>query len=227
MITIEAVRQYFRYQLENENFTIDKTGAKTIEMIGASFIADDEAIFGTPNQEYIAKEIEWYNSMSTNINDINKEGEPPAAWKYAANEHGEINSNYGLLTMSEQYHDQLGHVADELAHNPDSRRACMIYNRPSIWLEYDKGGMSDFICTNAVSYMIRDEKLISVVQMRSNDVVYGYKNDYAWQLWMQREVCDLINIDKHENYKTLVKPGDIHWQVQNLHVYEKHFNLVK
>jgi len=27
MITIEAVRQYFRYQLENENFTIDKTGA--------------------------------------------------------------------------------------------------------------------------------------------------------------------------------------------------------
>ena len=227
MITIEAVRQYFRYQLENENFTIDKTGAKTIEMIGASFIADDEAIFGTPNQEYIAKEIEWYNSMSTNINDINKEGEPPAAWKYAANEHGEINSNYGLLTMSEQYHDQLGHVADELVTNPDSRRACMIYNRPSIWLEYDKGGMSDFICTNAVSYMIRDEKLISVVQMRSNDVVYGYKNDYAWQKWIQREVCDLINIDQHENYKTLVKPGDIYWQVQNLHVYEKHFNLVE
>ena len=223
MITIEAVRQYFRYQLENENFTIDKTGAKTIELIGASFIADDEAIFGTPNQEYIAKEIEWYNSMSTNINDINKEGEPPAAWKYAANEHGEINSNYGLLTMSEQYHDQLGHVADELVINPDSRRACMIYNRPSIWLEYDKGGMSDFICTNAVSYMIRDEKLISVVQMRSNDVVYGYKNDYAWQKWMQNEVCALVNIDRDTELNT----GDIYWQVQNLHVYEKHFNLVK
>tara|TARA_B100001094_G_scaffold145555_1_gene140932 strand:- start:216 stop:539 length:324 start_codon:yes stop_codon:yes gene_type:complete len=106
----------------------------------------------------------------------------------------------------------------------------MIYNRPSIWNEYDKGGMSDFICTNAVSYMIRDNKLISVVQMRSNDVVYGYKNDYAWQLWMQKEVCDLINM-RHDwpliqNDKTLVKPGDIYWQVQNLHVYEKHFNLV-
>jgi thymidylate synthase len=63
--------------------------------------------------------------------------------------------------------------------------------------------------------------------MRSNDVVYGYKNDYAWQKWIQREVCDLINIDQHENYKTLVKPGDIYWQVQNLHVYEKHFNLVE
>ena len=224
---VRDIRRHFKDELRQERFIIDKTGAKTIELIGASFIADEESIFGTPNEEYINKEIEWYNSMSTNINDINKEGEPPAAWKYAANEHGEINSNYGLLTMSEQYHDQLGHVADELVTNPDSRRACMIYNRPSIWLEYDKGGMSDFICTNAVSYMIRDEKLISVVQMRSNDVVYGYKNDYAWQKWIQREVCDLINIDQHENYKTLVKPGDIYWQVQNLHVYEKHFNLVE
>ena len=224
MITIEAVRQYFRYQLNNEKFTIDKTGEKTIEMIGASFIANEPAIFGTPNQEYIDREINWYESMSTNIHDINKEGEPPKAWTYAASEHGEINSNYGLLTMSNQYHDQLGHVADELCVNPDSRRACMIYNRPSIWNEYDRGGMSDFICTNAVSYMIRDDKLISVVQMRSNDVVYGYKNDYAWQLWMQDEVCALVNMDRFENR---IMPGDIHWQVQNLHVYEKHFGLVK
>jgi thymidylate synthase len=224
MITIEAVRQYFRYQLNNEKFTIDKTGEKTIEMIGASFIANEPAIFGTPNQEYIDREINWYESMSTNIHDINKEGEPPKAWTYAASEHGEINSNYGLLTMSNQYHDQLAHVADELCLNPDSRRACMIYNRPSIWLEYDKGGMSDFICTNAVSYMIRDNKLISVVQMRSNDVVYGYKNDYAWQQWIQNEVCALVNMDRFENR---IMPGDIHWQVQNLHVYEKHFGLVE
>ena len=224
MITIEAVRQYFRYQLNNEKFTIDKTGERTIEMIGASFIANEPAIFGTPNQEYIDREINWYESMSTNIHDINKEGEPPKAWTYAASEHGEINSNYGLLTMSNQYHDQLAHVADELCLNPDSRRACMIYNRPSIWLEYDKGGMSDFICTNAVSYMIRDNKLISVVQMRSNDVVYGYKNDYAWQQWIQNEVCALVNMDRFENR---IMPGDIHWQVQNLHVYEKHFGLVE
>jgi thymidylate synthase len=221
MITIEAVRQYFRYQLENENFTIDKTGAKTIELIGASFTADEPSIFGTPNQEYIDKEIEWYKSMSNNINDINKDGDPPAAWKYAASEHGEINSNYGLLTMADEYHNQLGHVVDELTSNPDSRRACMIYNRPSIWTEYDKNGMSDFICTNAVSYMIRNDKLISVVQMRSNDVVYGYKNDYAWQRWMQEEVCSLYNI-----FKPMIQPGEIMWQVQNLHVYEKHFNLV-
>ena len=50
-----------------------------------------------------------------------------------------MNMVRSILTMvclrcQIQYHDQLGHVADELVHNPDSRRACMIYNRPSIWL---------------------------------------------------------------------------------------------
>ena len=226
MMKVADIRKHFISELEKENFTTDKTGMKTIEMLGASFEADEVSIFGEVNEQYVQDELNWYNSMSTNVKDIwgtRKSQRAPQAWEYSANEHGEINSNYGLLTMSEQYHNQLGNVADELFRNPDSRRACMIYNRPSIWNEYDKGGMSDFICTNAVSYMIRDDKLISVVQMRSNDVVYGYKNDYAWQLWMQKEVCDLINI---QNDKTLVKPGDIYWQVQNLHVYEKHFNLV-
>ena len=70
MMNVEDVRKYFVDELKNERFTIDKTGQKTIEMIGASFIADEESIFGTPNQEYIQNEIDWYLSGSTNINDI-------------------------------------------------------------------------------------------------------------------------------------------------------------
>ena len=138
---VSDIREHFISELKNEKFTIDKTGAKTIELIGASFTADEPSIFGTPNQEYIDKEIAWYKSMSNNINDINKDGEPPAAWKYAASEYGQINSNYGLLTMADEYYNQLGHVVDELTTNTDSRRACMIYNRPSIWTEYEKNGM--------------------------------------------------------------------------------------
>ena len=67
---VSDIREHFISELKNENFTIDKTGAKTIELIGASFTADEPSIFGTPNQEYIDKEIAWYKSMSNNINDI-------------------------------------------------------------------------------------------------------------------------------------------------------------
>ena len=218
MMNVKDVRKYFVDELINERFTIDKTGQKTIEMIGASFIADEESIFGVPNQEYIQNEIDWYLSGSTNINDIyGDDRSPPAAWQYSANKYGEINSNYGFLVFDDRFFRQYDNVVNELTENPDSRRACMVYNRPSIWVEYRENGKNDFICTNSVTYYIRDNKLNCVVQMRSNDVMFGYRNDYAWQEHVLCELADDLRIND----------GEIYWQVQNLHVYERHFNMVK
>ena len=223
---VKHIRQHFRDELKKEIFTIDKTGQKTIEMIGASFVADESAIFGTPNREYIDAEIDWYNGRSTNINEIfGITKAPPQAWQYSANKFGEINSNYGHLIFSEKFHNQYLHVVEELINNPDSRRAAMIYNRPSIWLEYNEDGKNDFICTNAVTYYIRNRRLDAVVQMRSNDVVYGYKNDYAWQQYVMKRLIEDINVQRPDDDQ--VFKGFMHWQVQNLHVYERHFDLVQ
>jgi thymidylate synthase len=52
--------------------------------------------------------------------------------------------------------------------------------------------------------------------MRSNDVIFGYRNDYAWQLHVLQHMAEDLGYEV----------GDIHWQVQNLHVYERHFDLV-
>ena len=68
--SVKDIKQYFIDELKDEAFTIDRTGQKTIEMLGAWFLADEPAIFGTPNKEYIDQEIAWYESKSTNINDI-------------------------------------------------------------------------------------------------------------------------------------------------------------
>ncbi len=217
--TVRDVRDYF-VGAKNHDYamTTDKTGVKCLELIGASFLADEAAIFGEPNIEYIQKEISWYESMSLNINDIyGHKRPPPAAWQYAADPYGNINSNYGYLIYSDKFHGQYFKVTEELKMNPDGRRAIMIYNRPEIWSEYVDGGKSDFICTNAVAYYIRNDKLNCCVQMRSNDVVYGYKNDYAWQQFVLRQLADDLGIT----------PGKMIWQVQNLHVYEKHFDLIQ
>lgn len=218
MLTIEAIREYFRNELRAENFTEDRNGGKTIEMLGASFVADESAIFGSPNKDYIQSELDWYESESTNINDIYEDDElPPVAWQMTANEYGEINSNYGHLIYSKKYYSQYEKALEELSYNPDSRRASIIYTRPSIWEEYDENGKNDFICTNSVTYYIRDNQLHSVVQMRSNDVIFGYRNDWAWQQYVADQLSWELGVDV----------GPMHWQVQNLHVYEKHFKLVK
>ncbi len=216
---VSDVRDYFiGMKSTGLNHTTDKTGVKCIELIGASFEANEPAIFGTPNIEYINKEIAWYQSMSLNINDIYGFGSmPPAAWQYAASADGMIHSNYGYLIWHEENCNQYENCLQELKDNPESRRALMIYQRPEIWNEYDLMGCSDFICTNSVAYYIRDGKLHCSVSMRSNDVIYGYKNDYAWQQFVLHQLANDLSVE----------PGKMIWQVQNLHVYEKHFDLIQ
>ena len=215
MLDVKDIRKEFLYKLMHADFVIDKTGCKMLEIMGASFNADEPVIFGTLNTDYAKREVEWYESQSLNVHDI--PGETPAIWLAISGGGGCINSNYGYLIFSEENGYQYKNVLNELKQNPFSRRATMVYNRPSIWTDYNKQGMSDFICTNAVGYMIRDGKLHANVQMRSNDVVFGYKNDYYWQEYVLKKLAKDLDVEV----------GTIMWNCTSLHVYEKHFHLIK
>ena len=216
MLKVEHIREHFIEELKYDRFVTDKTGVKTIEMIGACFEANHKSIFGDVNDEYVERELEWYKSQSLYVDDI--PGITPAIWKQVASTEGKINSNYGWAIYSEDNGLQYLNVLDELIKNPNSRRAVMIYTRPTMWTDYNHNGMSDFMCTNAVQYMIRDGQLVAVVQMRSNDVVFGYRNDYAWQKYVADQLTKDLGLD--------VEPKII-WNVGNLHVYERHFDKVK
>ena len=209
------IRNSFYQKLVKEEYVTDKTGVKTLEIMNASFIADHPAIIGTVNEDYVERELAWYKSQSLNVNDI--PGETPAIWKAVATEDGYINSNYGWCIWSDENHNQYTNVLDELKKNPDSRRANMIYTRPTMHSDYNRNGMSDFMCTNNVQYLIRNGELNALVYMRSNDAVFGYKNDWAWQKHVLDSLCKELN----------VPAGQIYWNVSSLHIYERHFGLLK
>jgi len=220
--TVIDVRQELCRLFKAEKFTAvnreagmtSLVGSRTIELIGASFVADQDVIFGEPNKEYLKREEEWYKTMSRNVHDI--PGGAPAVWKAIADRDGFVNSNYGWCVWSPENGSQLEKVVRELKKNPESRRAIIIYTRPSMWEEYCYNGRSDFMCTNAVQYVIRDDKCHAIVQMRSNDALIGYKNDKAWQSHVLKEVSDAVGYE----------PGELHWHVGSLHVYERNFYLV-
>lgn len=212
---VSDVRSWFRELKASGEHVTDKTGCKMIEVIGATFIADEDAIFGTVNRDYAAREIEWYKSMSLNVHDI--PGGAPVAWVACATPNGEINSNYGYLIWSPENHDQYSNVLAELRRSPESRRAEMVYTRPSIWKDYNRSGMSDFICTDSVQYFVRNGELVADVRMRSNDVLYGYKNDKVWQDYVHKQLASDLG----------VKVGPMIWHAGSLHVYEKHWHLVE
>lgn len=215
MQKVSDIRAKLIQKYKDQDFVTDKTGVKTIELIGESFIADEDWIIRKPNYEYIERELEWYKSQSLYVDDI--PGGTPAIWNQVASDFGEINSNYGYLIWHEENYNQYDNVLKELKANPNSRRAVMIYNRPQMHEHYKRDGMSDFICTYANTFLIRDGKLISHYLMRSNDAVFGYDNDIHWAMHVQKQLALDLNVEC----------GDIIWTATNLHVYERHFKFIE
>lgn len=212
--TVDNIRDQFAALYEDKCFVTDKFGGKVIEIVNASFVADAELIFGAVNEEYVQRELEWYLSQSLYVKDI-PDG-PPKIWQQVACKDGKINSNYGWCIYSKANGNQYDRVLNELKNNPESRRATMIYTRPSMWIDYNENGRSDFMCTNAVQYILRDGKLDAIVQMRSNDAWAGYRNDWAWQYHVLACLCTDLRVEM----------GNIHWNVGSLHVYDRQFYLV-
>jgi len=214
-LKVQDIRNMFIDAYKNNEFTIDRTGSKTIEILGATFIADEDFIIRKPAYEYIERELEWYKSMSLYVDDI--PGNTPAIWKAISSKDGMINSNYGWCVWSKENGNQYENVLNELKSNPDSRRATMIYNRPSMHTDFNKDGMNDFMCTFANTFFIRNGELHSHYIMRSNDSVFGYNNDFAWAKHVQSELAKELNVNV----------GKLIWTVSNIHVYERHFNFIE
>ena len=219
MQVIQDIRDKFAELYKNKEFVIDKNGGKTIELIGESFLCDEDFIFGEPNQDYIKKELEWYLSQSLNVNDI--PGEVPKIWKRVSDVNGYINSNYGWMAFSEDNNNQYENALKELLRNQDSRRAVMIYQRPSMWHDYSFTGMSDFCCTWGTQHFIRNKELITHVVMRSNDSIFGLRNDKAWhQYVLDKLYNDLIDEDIELSSKKII------WTSGSLHIYDRHFYYI-
>jgi len=216
-IDINDIRTAFEDALYFRDFQTDKTGVKTLELIGSSFVIrpiDVDHIFGAVNYDYVERELEWYKSQSLNVADI--PGEAPEIWKKVADHDGMINSNYGYLIWSPENYSQYGNVVETLKKDPGSRRAIMIYTRPIMHYDFNRNGRSDFVCTNTVQYLVRKNRLNAVVNMRSNDAIFGFRNDLAWQKYVLERLSKELGIEV----------GDITWQTGSLHIYERHFYLV-
>lgn len=219
-LTVFNIRNLFVDLFQRGQFVIDKSGVKTVELINASFIADEDFIFGTPSSDWHERELQWYLSQSRNVNDIPPP--IPRIWEQIADHSGFINSNYGWCIFSYDNGNQFNECFNALNKNPDTRQAIMIYNRPSMHEDSKEFGRTDFMCCQNVQYFIRDNQLIAIANWRSSDAVFGYKGDLFWN----RYVLDKLHSQLLIKYPTLQK-GPIIWNAASLHVYQRHFRLIE
>ena len=210
----EDIKNILKNKFSNQDF--DDNG--NISIISACFIADKPWIIREPNEDYIKRELEWYLSKSLNVNDI--PGETPKIWKNCADKNGFINSNYGWILFSEENYNQFEKVVKELKENKVSRQAVMVFIRPTMHEDAKKDGRHDFICTYCYTFKIEKNKLYMMVNMRSNDCVYGYNNDYAFADYVFNKLLEEL-----QEYN--LEKGVIFWKADNFHVYPRHFKFLE
>lgn len=215
MDNVHSIRTKFLWAYKHNH--IAENG--TIEIINASFLADENFIFGKVNEEYCQKELDWYLSESLFVKDI---GEPiPKIWKQICDRDGRINSNYGWCIGSEANGNQFDEAMQALYKDKASRQAVMIYIRPTMHADSIAGGMKDFMCTYSTQLLIRKNMLHYIVNMRSNDAIFGYKNDFFWHNYVFDYALKVLK----NKYPELEK-GDMYWNAGSLHVYPRHFYLI-
>jgi thymidylate synthase len=225
MVNEKEVLNKIFIPLYNKVKNKDCVGNGTTELISVTLhLCPDNSVldFGCKktNQKYVDKELKWYNSQSLSI--INYVDDI-TIWNNICtkDEKKEVNSNYGWCIFSEKNYSQYDNCINELVKDQFTRNALMYYTRPSMHEDKNRNGMSDAICTIAVQVMIRNNKLIYVVNQRSMDIIFGFFNDFAWHCHVYNKLLK----DLH-NRGVNVMSGEIAYNINSAHVYERHYDLL-
>lgn len=205
----------------------------TVEQLDVhlTFDPNEEYIdYGTTrltSRKYVKNELDWYLSLDKSI--FGHESiETNPIWKSCATkDKGLVNSNYGNIVFSKVHNglSQFDYAVNKLKEDKCTRQSVIIYTRPSLhWESEDKVHADhDFTCTTHTQQFINNNnELIYIVNMRSNDAIFGLQNDYCWHRYVYFKMLDELKTV----YPDLTV-GKIHWNVGSMHVYDRHFDMLK
>jgi thymidylate synthase len=181
----------------NVSFTLQDVSNKTVTTPQRKF-----------NEDYAEYEWNWYLKGDRDASEI---AERAKIWKQMMVEGTtEVNSNYGYF-WNKNY--QLSRVIQELKTNKETRRAIVVH--------YDINELDrykhDTPCNDVLNFYIKDDKLHLTVFARSIDLVFGFCNDqYTFAKLMEMVAFQLD-----------IPVGEMHWMVTNLHIYPRHYDMLK
>jgi thymidylate synthase len=137
------------------------------------------------NEDYAEFEWQWYLSGNPNAEKISKRA---SIWKNHMDQFGNVQSNYGWQWLRSK---QLYKIIDKLINNQNDRQAVLTF--------YDGKEISNYThdtpCTLSIHFQIINNKLCMTVNMRSNDLWFGFCNDQYCFSKLQELVSKEIGIE--------------------------------
>lgn len=137
---------------------------------------------------YAIGELIWYWSGRNDVDFIDHFSK---FWRNISDDGKTANSAYGYIVKYKHGFDQLECVINELRRNPNSRRAVININTPSMYRMVTR----DTQCTMFLQYYIRDNKLHSTATMRSNDFIKGLTFDITYFTELQKYIAHRLGLE--------------------------------
>lgn len=195
---------------------------RTWDAASITFDSNHPILFNFParklNVKYAVEEFLWYVRADKNDDSIT---EHATMWKKLKQDDGSFFSNYGQYIFRKFTPDGISlfrFAYEELVRNHGTRRAAI----PLLQASHCFHANSDMVCTFAIQFFIRNGYLNMIVNMRSNDAVWGLTNDAFCFCMLHRMMYGLMR----EVVPNLRLGVYIH-TANTLHVYERHYEMAK
>ena len=198
--------------VEGEGFA-ELSEAAELTRLEAETVGRDVLLTG-----YVKKEMALYLRATDDAKEFSKAS---SFWDNIKTKRGKINSAYGNLIFNKSLKDgrsQFDWAFDSLKNDKDSRQSFMRFNNTNH--QYD--GNKDVPCTFLQLFHIRDNKLNTTVEMRSNDIIKGTTYDIPSFILFQR----LMLLRLREVYPDLELGTYTHF-ANSFHLYATDFDLVE
>jgi thymidylate synthase len=165
------------------------------------------------NIKYAEEELKWYYAAT---NKIDFSPVIKKTWQKFSDDNMTVNSAYGIRIFGKHKIiniNQWDWCIEKLKNDIGSRQAIINLNS-----YFDKLTLTkDFVCTIYFQIFIRNNKLIWITNMRSQDIYYGTRNDIYCFTKMQQRMAKELNIEC----------GEYIHICNSLHIYEQQYYKLK
>ena len=169
-------------------------------------------------KNYLLGELSWYMSGNLKPDFIIKYSK---FWSRLLNKNGTLNSNYGYHVFYKKVNASetaFQWCVNQLKNDVNSRQAIILYNQDKFFNHQNK----DFICTQLQHFIIRDNKLINLVYIRSSDIILGLTYDIPWWSLVQQQL--FLTLKKKYSKLQL---GDLVVHGGSFHYYQNKHQLIQ
>lgn len=211
----DLLRKVFTQLLDNQQ-TINASRGNFTEIFGAMLILNNPRARLSRSESKgklfsALGELFWYLSGKSSLEFI--EYYLPGIYSKESDDGVSVRSGYGHRLFAHSNIDQIRNVIKLLTDRPTSRRAVIqIFDASDLSKDF-----KSIPCTCTLQFIIRDNKLNLLVNMRSNDVYLGLPHDVFTFTMLQEIIARSVNVEV----------GVYKHCVGSLHLYEIHYDCAK